>query len=216
MGWDPTGWQPEGWQPGGWQPTADGGTPSDSPRLRCRVNARWCFTATYMPRCRVLSINEDGDYLFPDIPLNAGEEKTVELDLYDICAAKWLSNKDYGSSQFALPRTPTGFSYEATTAGRSGPSEPRWPLTIGATVRDGSVIWTCRAAGTNAIFAVTSPSAVSDPSGLTISGVAASESFKILATYSGGTDGETYEAVFSFTLNGQTRKGRQRVVVGAH
>jgi len=34
--------------------------------------------------------------------------------------------------------------YECTTAGTSGSSSPVWPLVDGATVADGTVVWTCR------------------------------------------------------------------------
>jgi len=38
---------------------------------------------------------------------------------------------------------PNSYRYEATTAGTSGASEPTWPTTIGSTVVDGTVTWTC-------------------------------------------------------------------------
>lgn len=40
----------------------------------------------------------------------------------------------------------TGFIYEATTAGISGTTEPTWPVVAAATVNDGTVVWTARAA----------------------------------------------------------------------
>lgn len=42
------------------------------------------------------------------------------------------------------PTTPTGYRYEATTAGTTHASvQPTWPLVIGSTVADGTVVWTC-------------------------------------------------------------------------
>ena len=42
------------------------------------------------------------------------------------------------------PTTNNGYIYQCTTAGTSGGSEPTWPTTIGNTVADGTVTWTCR------------------------------------------------------------------------
>ncbi len=40
--------------------------------------------------------------------------------------------------------TASGLYYECTTAGTTGGSEPTFPTTTGATVTDGTVVWTCR------------------------------------------------------------------------
>lgn len=42
--------------------------------------------------------------------------------------------------------TATGFLYEVTTAGTTAAPSPPWPLTVGGTVADGTVVWTARAA----------------------------------------------------------------------
>lgn len=44
---------------------------------------------------------------------------------------------------FAVPVTANGFYYKCTVAGTTGGSEPSWPTTIGTTVVDGGVTWTC-------------------------------------------------------------------------
>jgi hypothetical protein len=154
------------------------------------------------------------DYRFDEHPgKDPDETLLVSLDLFDMCANFWAPNEQFGTGEYVRPNKATGFSYECTTAGTSAAREPVWPTTISATKVDGSITWTCRAASSNGVNAVSSPSATSEPTGLTIGSVAASESTKINATYSGGVDGESYDAVFTFTLNGVTRIARQKVPV---
>lgn len=60
----------------------------------------------------------------------------------------WLPNTSYATGIFRMPnpQPPTNaFRYEVTTAGTTGSTQPVWPTTVGATVTDGSVTWTCRA-----------------------------------------------------------------------
>lgn len=59
--------------------------------------------------------------------------------------AAWLASTAYALGDYVVPTTENGYRYECTTAGTSGTTEPVWPTTIGATVTDGSVVWTCRA-----------------------------------------------------------------------
>lgn len=56
----------------------------------------------------------------------------------------WAASTAYSLAAFRRPVDANGFRYEVTTAGTSGGTEPTWPTTIGATVADGSVVWTCR------------------------------------------------------------------------
>lgn len=115
--------------------------------------------------------------------------------------------------EFVRPSMPTGFSYEVTTAGLTGAREPKWVTALNATMQDGSVTFTCRAAGSNGINAISGVSAVSAPTGLTIGSISVSDSTKILATYSGGSEDNTYDVAYTFTLAGNTRVARQRVPV---
>lgn len=142
------------------------------------------------------------------------ESKIVQLDFFGWAANFWQPNEQYATNEYVRPNesVSTGFAYQASS-GTSGRREPRWPTTIGATVIDGSITWTCATAGTNGLNAVSAPTAVSDPVGITISSVSVSETSKILATYAGGNNGQDYDAVFSFTLNGVPRVARQTVKV---
>lgn len=155
----------------------------------------------------------DPPYTFDPLYKDAGDTRKVELDLFGKCANFWRPNELYATNEFIRSEQSPGFAYEATTGGTSGSRPPVWPRSIGTTVTDGSVTWTCRAAATNGLNAVSSPSGASDPTGLTISDVSVSETTKILATYSGGTLGNDYDAVFTFTLNGVTRVARQTVKI---
>lgn len=49
----------------------------------------------------------------------------------------------YALNAYVVPATPNGFYYKATAAGTSGGTIPTFPTTIGATVTDGTVTWTC-------------------------------------------------------------------------
>lgn len=56
----------------------------------------------------------------------------------------WAAATVYGANVFRRPTTANGFRYEVTTAGTSGASEPTWPTVVGATLSDGTAVWTCR------------------------------------------------------------------------
>jgi hypothetical protein len=152
-------------------------------------------------------------YTFDPVQVDPGGSRKVVLDLFDQCANFWRENEQWSLGEFIRPPLATGFAYECTTEGTSAHRPPVFPRTIGQTVEDGSAVWTCRAAGTNGLNAISGLQFVSDPTGLTISGVSVDEATKILATYSAGTLGQDYDAVYTFTLNGVTRVARQTVQV---
>jgi len=54
----------------------------------------------------------------------------------------WESNHAYALFDIVGPSTPNSFSYECTTAGTSGGSEPSWSTILGGTTTDGGVTWT--------------------------------------------------------------------------
>lgn len=57
--------------------------------------------------------------------------------------ATWVATTAYTVGQFTVPTTANGYYYKCTTAGTSASSQPTWPTTLGTTVTDGSVVWTC-------------------------------------------------------------------------
>jgi len=63
----------------------------------------------------------------------------------------WEASTAYSLGDYCVPATASknGFVYKCTTAGTSGATEPTWPTTYGATVTDGTVVWTCVFEGHN-------------------------------------------------------------------
>ena len=58
--------------------------------------------------------------------------------------SSWQAETEYILGAFVEPSSPNGKCYEATQAGTSGLTEPRWPTHVDETIEDGEVIWTCR------------------------------------------------------------------------
>lgn len=56
----------------------------------------------------------------------------------------WQASTAYSLADRVVPTTPNECVYECTTAGTTGATEPTWPITPGATVSDGTVVWTCQ------------------------------------------------------------------------
>jgi hypothetical protein len=55
----------------------------------------------------------------------------------------WTANTVKTSGVYVRPATPNGFVYKCTTGGTTGSSAPTFPTTVGNTVTDGTVVWTC-------------------------------------------------------------------------
>ncbi len=56
----------------------------------------------------------------------------------------WAASTALTAKTLRRPTTSNGYQYEVTTAGTTGTTEPTWPTTIGATVTNGTVVFTCR------------------------------------------------------------------------
>lgn len=54
----------------------------------------------------------------------------------------WPANTAQVLTTNCTPSVANGFFYRCTTAGTTGTTEPVWPTTAGATVTDGTVVWT--------------------------------------------------------------------------
>ena len=55
----------------------------------------------------------------------------------------WVLSTVYTLGQSVYPTVDNTYRYSCTTAGTSSSTQPTWPTTIGNTVTDGSVVWTC-------------------------------------------------------------------------
>lgn len=56
----------------------------------------------------------------------------------------WAGTTAYSLTNRRVPTVANSLYYEVTTAGTSAAGEPTWPTTIGNTVVDGTVTWTCK------------------------------------------------------------------------
>lgn len=56
--------------------------------------------------------------------------------------APWAASTAYVLNDVRRPTAANGRLYRVTTAGTSAATEPVWPTTAGATVTDGTVVWT--------------------------------------------------------------------------
>lgn len=158
-------------------------------------------------------MTDETDYtITPALVLDPGETRTYDVDFFSKAAAFWRPNEDYSAAEYVRPILANGFAYQSG-GGTSGAVEPRWPRTLAQTVVDGSVTWTCVAAGANGINAISAPSVASDPTGLTVASVSMVETRKIRLTVSGGVAGQDYDLVFSFTLASVPRVARQKVQI---
>lgn len=86
----------------------------------------------------------------------------------------WSPNVAYSSQSAIVPDTPNGFYYVASKGGTSGSSEPSFPTTIGLTVSDGTVTWTC--AGSSLYYYKATQGGISNGNGSTFTVPAFSQS----------------------------------------
>ena len=165
---------------------------------------------------------------------NPEETRSVQLNLFGLCANFWQPNEQYSQGDIVWPLVnddegyPSGIGhcFEATQVGvgRSGAVQPRFangarsgPAVVvnqPLPVLDGSIQWTCRPpdlGGFNA--AVLADPGFVVPDGIQVTGLVVNESMKLFVDYAGGALDEDYEVVFRFLIAGRLRIGRQIVQV---
>ena len=115
----------------------------------------------------------------------------------------WAPGAVYVSEVVVRPSFPTGFQY-SSGGGQSGQVEPRWPTTVGGTVTDGSIVWTCEATGNDSLRATISTSGWSSETGITADSDSLTNTggAQIVAVdVSSGTAGQTYDITNTVTLS---------------
>ena len=60
-----------------------------------------------------------------------------------VAYSSWVALTSYSLNDYVVPTTSNGKCYKCTTDGTSGEAEPTWNPVVGATVTDGTVVWTC-------------------------------------------------------------------------
>ena len=64
----------------------------------------------------------------------------------------WAKSTPMTVGAVVAPTCYNGFWYQCVTAGTTGTTEPKWPVHIGATVSDGSALWTTATANASTLF----------------------------------------------------------------
>ena len=75
--------------------------------------------------------------------LGDGTTAAIRWGRRQVLDSAWQASHAYILGDYVWPSTFNGYRYVCTTAGTSASTEPSWPTTIGNTVTDGTVVWTC-------------------------------------------------------------------------
>ena len=98
------------------------------------------------------AVTAAGELRAADLDLQLAQLAVNELadcltDLYGadatLTATARANSTAYTLYQVVEPATRNNYRYRCTVAGTSGSSPPTWPTTVGTTVTDGGVTWTC-------------------------------------------------------------------------
>lgn len=65
-----------------------------------------------------------------------------ETEKYALGADVWMAGASVTDIDQVVPPTPNGFVYTCTTPGITGSSAPTFPVVVGASVTDGTAVWT--------------------------------------------------------------------------
>lgn len=118
----------------------------------------------------------------------------------------WELATEYNAGTKVRPSLANGFEYSASATGQTnGKKEPTWPTTIGDTVTDGSITWTCTAITTDGLLRhIVNSTWTTEDSTITVSGsqfLNTSGSQRTYIQISGGVAGDTKDAVNTVTFS---------------
>ena len=99
-----------------------------------------------------------------------GDRKIFGIDWSQWLANPWIAGESIATSFVIRPTIPNGFQYICSTAGESAENEPAWPAVVGATVSDGSVVWTCEAIDTTSLSTTVSSALWTATAGILVVG----------------------------------------------
>lgn len=106
-----------------------------------------------------------------------GESKPIGFDLTKYCINYWKGGERQSIGEVVRPREvanggkgPNGYEYRVTTAGQTAEKEPSWPTTVGSTVVNGSVTFTCQAISNDSLWCTIQSSVWEPPTGVSASG----------------------------------------------
>ena len=142
------------------------------------------------------------------------EAISIGFNLTDFCVNRAARREVYGLGETTRPpaELETGYEYECSTAGMTGPNEPNWDQ---ATVNDGSVVWT-RQPISNASLARTIGAVTWDGDTLTISDeqeVTTGGEQQIACIASAGTEGRRFPKATVEFSDGQEREYSQQIEI---
>lgn len=110
--------------------------------------SKWLNAELTDPVFTAMSASFDAVALSDELALCAGQPASF---FEAVNPDAWAASTVYALDSAVRPSVDrNGFTYQCTTAGTSGVSEPVWPTTAGQTVTDGTACWTahtCRAVG---------------------------------------------------------------------
>lgn len=82
-------------------------------------------------------------YTWPTTTLYPSNPIEIQFTCGYYAGSEWEASTSYSEDDIIIPTALNGLTYQAGGDGTSNSTEPTWPLTIGGTVVDNDITWTC-------------------------------------------------------------------------